>query len=404
MLARPLAGWSVVAAFALIGLAVLGTAWSTRSTLVDATDAVRSGETLTAEQAIRADLADLDGPATAADLADILQDHAEAGVRYVAVLDKRQNVLAEAGTPAVDAGPRENGNPRRVTMHHGRVRVEYRLNQRRARREGARTGSQWVAIEIEPIEAQHVRNAADRTVYIGTIAALTLLGVAGFLVRSELRRQAAERVRERERRLASLGEMSAVLAHEIKNPLASLKGNAQLLASMLPAGEKPKAKAERVVEEALRLERLTVDLLAFVRTGELAKAASDPASLVRDAVGEKDQVTVDVSGAPKSWSLDAARIRQVVVNLVDNALQAGPPVTVTVRQAQGELQIDVGDCGPGVPDDKRDKIFEPFFTGKSGGTGLGLAVSQRIVDAHGGRITVERASSGGALFRVAIPA
>jgi two-component system sensor histidine kinase HydH len=173
---------------------------------------------------------------------------------------------------------------------------------------------------------------------------------------------------------------------------------------MLPAGEKPKAKADRVVEEALRLERLTVDLLAFVRTGELARAPADPAALVRDAVGEKADVSIDVAGAPRTWSLDAARVRQVVVNLVDNALAAGPPVTVTVRAVAGELHIDVGDCGPGVPEGQRDKIFEPFFTGKSGGTGLGLAVSQRIVDAHGGRITVERATSGGALFRVAIPA
>src|SRR5439155_21048299 len=135
----------------------------------------------------------------------------------------------------------------------------------------------------------------------------------------ELRRSAEDRARGRERRLASLGEMSAVLAHEIRNPLASLKGNAQLLAAMLPADDKPRAKADRVVDEALRLEQLTSDLLAFVRTGELQRAAVDPAQLVREAAAGL-AVEVDGTGAPRAWSLDAARMRQVVVNLLDNAV------------------------------------------------------------------------------------
>ena len=104
--------------------------------------------------------------------------------------------------------------------------------------------------------------------------------------------------------------MSAVLAHEIKNPLASLKGNAQLLAAMLPAGDKPRAKAERVVDEAVRLEKLTNDLLAFVRTGELAPRAGRArrrwSARRRRAAGEVDGRR---RGAPATWSLDAARMR-----------------------------------------------------------------------------------------------
>jgi two-component system sensor histidine kinase HydH len=198
--------------------------------------------------------------------------------------------------------------------------------------------------------------------------------------------------------------MSAVLAHEIKNPLASLKGNAQLLARMLPGGDKPRAKADRVVDEAIRLEQLTNDLLQFVRTGTIQRAPVDPAQLVRDAAaGVSGEIAVDATAAPASWPLDAGRLRQVVVNLLDNAVAAGPPVTATVRGERGRLIIEVADRGPGVAEDDRDKIFEPFFTGKTQGTGLGLAIVRRVVELHRGTIAVYPNPGGGAMFRAEIP-
>jgi two-component system, NtrC family, sensor histidine kinase HydH len=201
--------------------------------------------------------------------------------------------------------------------------------------------------------------------------------------------------------------MSAVLAHEIKNPLASLKGNAQLLARMLPDGDKPRSKADRVVDEAIRLEQLTNDLLQFVRTGTIHRALVDPGALVAGAVagiaGAAEQVTIDAAGAPAEWSLDAGRFRQVVINLVDNAVTAGGPVTVAVRRDRGQLIVEVADRGPGVADDDRDKIFEPFFTGKTQGTGLGLAIVRRVVELHGGTIAVHPNPGGGAMFRAEIP-
>ena len=219
--------------------------------------------------------------------------------------------------------------------------------------------------------------------------------------------------------------MSAVLAHEIRNPLASLKGNAQLLAQMLPAGEKPRAKAERVVDEAARLEKLTGDLLRFVRTGELRRTAVDPGGLVREVLAQRggeassevssaasgvsaasgaSGAVVDTSAAPPSWSLDADRLREVLGNLVDNALAAGAPVAVTVSEAARRLRIDVADRGPGVPEGDRERIFEPFVTGKTQGTGLGLAVARRIVEAHGGTLTAHDRAGGGAIFRLELPA
>lgn len=395
----PLAGWSVVAVFLLIGIVLLGTVWTTRSSVYDASDAVGRGEAVAIEQTVRAELADLEGPATPADLASIVRDHAEEGLRYLALADNR-GIAAEAGTP-VGAGAGEViGRNRRLQEVDGRLRIQARALRRM--RDGGRA---WrIIIELEPVQANALRDSAALTLGVGAIAAATLLAVAMVLVRREARRNAEERARERERRLASLGEMSAILAHEIKNPLASLKGNAQLLASMLPSGEKPRTKAERVVDEAVRLEQLTNDLLKFVRTGELQRVSSDPGAIVREAAASvPGEALVDTAAAPRAWSLDPGRIREVIVNLVDNAVAAGPPARVVVRADRGRLVLEVADQGPGVPEEDRERIFEPFHTGKTQGTGLGLAVVRRVIEQHGGTIAVLANPGGGALFRAEIP-
>ncbi len=396
----PLAGWSVVVAFLLIGFALLATVWTTRSAVIDATDAVRRGQALAMEQTVRAELADLEGPPVAEDLAAILREHARDGLRYLAMVEGRDRVLFEAGVAVGRGGGETMQRGRRLAEVDGRLRLQVRPFRRL--RDGGRT---WrVLIELEPVQAETLRSAVTVTLGIGALAAASLLGVAIVLVRREARRNAEDREREHERRLASLGEMSAVLAHEIKNPLASLKGNAQLLASMLPTGEKARLKAERVVDEAVRLEQLTNDLLQFVRTGAIRRNPTDPGALVRDAAASvAGEITVDTSAAPRTWSLDQARIREVIINLVDNAVAAGPPVHVTVRHADRALVIDIADRGAGIAEEDREKIFEPFFTGKTQGTGLGLAVVRRVIDLHGGRITVLANPGGGALFRAEIP-
>ena len=400
----PLAGWSVVVAFLLIGFALLATVWTTRSAVIDASEAVRRGQALAMEQTVRAELADLEGPPTKEDLERILVDHRDEGLRYLAMVegDRGHSKVVFASGVAVSSDVTEQPvRGRRLDeMVNGRLRLQVRPFRRL--RDGGRA---WrVVIELEPVQAEALRGAVTLTLGIGALAAASLLGVAIVLVRREARRNAMEREREHERRLASLGEMSAVLAHEIKNPLASLKGNAQLLASMLPAGDKSRAKAERVVEEAVRLESLTNDLLQFVRTGSIQRAAVDPAAVVRDAAASvKGDITVDVSRAPRTWSLDAGRIREVIINLVDNAVAAGEPVKVAVKAEDKALVIEVSDHGPGIPEEEREKIFEPFFTGKTQGTGLGLAVVRRTIELHGGRGVALENSGGGARFRAEIP-
>ncbi len=403
-LSAPLAGWSVVAAFVLIGAALIATVWSTRSSVLDASEAVQRGQAVALQQAVRSDLADFDAEPSSQDLAAVLRQHADAGLRYLAMVDSHGHVLAAAGTPVGKDLPDDDLPRRYMQQIDGRLRLPLRALRRM--KAGGRAPA--YVIEIQPVQADALREASTYTLGVGVIAAVSLLGVAIVLVRREARRNAEERARERERRLAELGEMSAVLAHEIKNPLASLKGNAQLLSQMLakvlPEGDKPRAKAERVVDEAVRLEKLTNDLLRFVRTGAIKRERVDPTAVVREAAESvPGDVAVIAADAPATWPLDPARIREVIVNLVDNAVAAGPPVEVFVRGVPGGLILEVADRGPGVPEDERDKIFEPFFTGKTQGTGLGLAVARRIVDLHGGTLTVHSSQNGGALFRAELP-
>jgi two-component system, NtrC family, sensor histidine kinase HydH len=200
-----------------------------------------------------------------------------------------------------------------------------------------------------------------------------------------------------------------VLAHEIRNPLAALKGHAQLLAEQV-AEPQVASRVDRVVKEAVRLEQLTNDLLEFARSGVIHVGPANPGELLQRAARATDPARVEITaaGAPDTVELDAARIEQVLINLIDNALAVSPPgrkVQVAASAQREGLLLTVRDHGPGVAPAERARIFEPFHTTKTRGTGLGLAVASRIVELHGGRIDVVDAADGdgGALFRVFLP-
>ena len=213
-----------------------------------------------------------------------------------------------------------------------------------------------------------------------------------------------ERLAQSER-LAALGTMSAVLAHEIKNPLAALKGNAQLLVEGLDEGTRPRAQADRVVSGALRLQGLVDNLLDFARSGGLERAPLDPAELLCTAAEDASpRATLELGGAPATWSVDGVRLRQVLENLLRNAEQASPgEVTAAVRVDGDHLIFTVSDRGAGIADGEAERIFEPFHTTKTRGVGLGLTVARRVVELHGGTITARNRPEGGAVLEVAIP-
>lgn len=214
--------------------------------------------------------------------------------------------------------------------------------------------------------------------------------------------------------LASVGEMAAVVAHEIRNPLGSIV----MAAKELAAGELPDADREVVMRvlrhESERLNEALSNFLAFARPRELKLARTDLNALIGEvvrAVESNPEISagVKIRGelAPelKTIQIDADQIRQVVWNLVINALQAldgKGRLTVRTGRRDGRAFFAVSDTGPGIPEKARAALFKPFQTTKQKGTGLGLAVADRVVKAHGGEIVVDT-GSGGTTFTVLLP-
>ncbi len=265
-----------------------------------------------------------------------------------------------------------------------------------------------LVIELAPEVLPRLRRAMNRTTFVGGGAVVVLLWCAALFSVRAMRRAEEERRAERDRGLVALGQMSAVMAHELRNPLASLKGNAQLLAEMLGEGSREHTKAELVVREAQRLERLTQDLLSFVRDGALSPRPVPVDKLLDRALegAPRDRVVIDLEGAPPVLSVDEARLSAAIANLVRNAIQSSPAeasVELRVRRSVEGVSIEVQDHGPGIAPGDMQAIFEPFFTRRVSGTGLGLAVARRAVEQHGGALYAESPPSGGALFRVVLP-
>lgn len=267
-------------------------------------------------------------------------------------------------------------------------------------------------MEFEPLAARELIERARVGVAVGSVAALVLMLAAAVFWRLSLQAARAERHLARQRHLAALGEMSAVMAHEIRNPLAAAKGHAQLLTEQLEGDESTSVRAHTVVEQLERLELLTGELLDFSRTGTISRELVDPAELLAQALESVDQtrVTVDAHQAPDQWSLDPRRMGQVLTNLLRNALDVEPTedsvepsVEATVGVADGCLLFEVRDHGPGITAEQGARIFEPFHTTRVRGTGLGLAITRRLVHLHEGTVAGANHPDGGALFRVTIP-
>lgn len=216
----------------------------------------------------------------------------------------------------------------------------------------------------------------------------------------------------RQESLAQLGEMGAMLAHEIRNPLAGIKGYAQIIEKK-PQDERNSSFAHRIVTEILRLEELVSDLLAYARadkdsmtTIDICEVIENTASLLRH---EAEQLQIKIirdcqEGILITGNMD--RLSQALLNLGKNAIQAMPEggtLQITAGVTGKLVTIRVRDDGHGISQEEMSKIFEPFYTTKARGTGLGLALCKRIAEEHGGKVTVQSVIGEGTSVSISIP-
>jgi two-component system sensor kinase FixL len=213
--------------------------------------------------------------------------------------------------------------------------------------------------------------------------------------------------------MARLGEMAAVLAHEVKNPLAGIRGAIQVIGGRLPADSRDAAVVKEVVARIDGLNDLMKDLLLFARPPQPRPAAVDVGALVSATASllandpATASVRVEIQGAAPPITADPDLLRIVFVNLLVNgahAMHGTGVIRVSVTNAGPFCHVAFQDSGPGIPADIRDKVFTPFFTTKSKGTGLGLTTVKRFIDAHAGRVDIECPPDGGTIVTVQLPA
>ena len=240
---------------------------------------------------------------------------------------------------------------------------------------------------------------------------------AAAVIRAQMETISAARARlVQSEKLAALGQLSAAIAHEVRNPLAVIRSAAQSLAEELPQTDTAAHRAcSFITAEIDRLTVVVTSLLDFVRPLRVEarplavrELFAGALLLAGDELGAKG-VRVEQRLPPDlpPVQADPELLRQVLIGLLSNAAEAVPrggEVRLGARAADGALELEVADSGPGVPPTERARIFEPFVTTRARGTGLGLAIAKQIVEAHGGRITVGERAGGGARFLVRLPA
>jgi two-component system, LuxR family, sensor kinase FixL len=219
----------------------------------------------------------------------------------------------------------------------------------------------------------------------------------------QLREQAA---------LARLGEMAAVIAHEVKNPLTAVRGAVQVIGSRLPAGSKDALVTKEIVSRLDGLNGLIQDLLLFARMPHLRPAPVDLASIVRmvadllSADPAFARVRIEITGAAPRVTGDAELLKIVFQNLIINAAHAMEGqgiVRAALLETGGVVTLAIADEGSGIPQEIRAKLFQPFQTTKARGTGLGLATAKRLVEAHGGTIDIQSPPAGGTVVTIRLP-
>lgn len=219
---------------------------------------------------------------------------------------------------------------------------------------------------------------------------------------------------KRAERLSALGQLSAGLAHEIRNPLASIAGAASILQRNHPDDPKSARCVQIIDSECKRLNKLLTNFIDFARPRlpvfqkiSVDTVLEDVVALANHAIGRKSiNLAIRIDGSLPEVECDAEQLRQVLLNLLINAIEAsteGGTVTLKAQQNEGMLEILVVDEGSGIAPDLIDRLFDPFFTTKEMGTGLGLPVAHQIVSQMSGVLTARRNPDRGMTFTIAFP-
>ena len=233
------------------------------------------------------------------------------------------------------------------------------------------------------------------------------------------RLQAAQEKLVEAERMATVGRLSLKVAHEVRNPIAAIGLNAELLGDIVqdqPGAQRSEAMGlvGSIREQVSALDALTEEYLAFARfpkahfeedsVNDMVRAVTE---FVRPLAGRQGTtVTVATDDAIPAIEIDRSLLRQAVLNLIKNGLEAasqGGTLSVTTRRLDDSVQLSVSDTGPGIPPDVGPRLFEQFFTTKPQGTGLGLSITRQIVEEHGGTIRWTSTPGAGATFTVTLP-
>jgi two-component system sensor histidine kinase PilS (NtrC family) len=248
------------------------------------------------------------------------------------------------------------------------------------------------------VTASQLKNASNET--IGLILVFTdLTDVKALQIQVELKK-----------RLTQLGEMSAGIAHEIRNPMSVIAGYAKLLDKRV--GDSEKVTVQAILTEIENIDKIISEFLAFAKPTDLNKVPVDLNRMIEETVSiatcDNKAVKVSVRTDDQvNIMADEVLMRQALTNLFLNACEAMPEggnIDVTLSSLKDRIELGIRDTGRGIPTEAKSKIFLPFYTSKQKGTGLGLAIVQKVIVSHGGSIDVESKEGEGTEFRISIPA